>query len=96
MNRYVRVWVAALALSDSARREVQRLEGVSPRDGRRLAEARDVAETAAELVQRIATLHGNTVRVSEPPTADQRAQMGYFPTVLTTLQAKWRALGTRS
>ena len=96
LDRIATLYRDAAALSDSARTEVQRLEGVSPRDDRRLAEARDVAETAAELVQRIATLYGNTVRVSEPPTADQRAQMGYFPTVLTTLQAKWRALGTRS
>ena len=55
-----------------------------------------MAETAAELVQRIAALYGNTVRVSEPPTTDQRSQMGYFPTVLTTLRSRWLALGTRS
>jgi len=87
---------AASALADAARAEVKRLEAVTPRDERRLADTRDVAETAGELVQRLATLYGNLVRVSDRPTTDQRAQMGYFPTVLTTLQARWRALGTRS
>jgi len=96
LDRIATMYRAASALADTARAEVRRLEGASPRDERRLTEARDVAETAAELVQRIATLYGNTVRVSEPPTADQRAQMGYFPTVLSTLQVRWRALGTRS
>lgn len=96
LDRIAAMYRAAAALADTARTEVRRLERESPRDERRLAEAREVAETAAELVQRIATLYGNTVRVSEPPTADQRAQMGYFPTVLSTLQVRWRALGTRS
>ncbi|MEP7382310.1 MAG: hypothetical protein ABI910_11520 [Gemmatimonadota bacterium] len=96
LDRIAAMYREASALSDSARAEVKRLEGVTPIDERRLAEARVVAETAAELVQRIGALYGNTVRVSEPPTTDQRAQMGYFPTVLKTLQARWRALGTRS
>ena len=96
LDRIAALYREASALSDSARIEVQRLDATSPRDERRLAEARDVAETAAELVQRIAALYGNTVRVSEPPTTDQRSQMGYFPTVLTTLRSRWLALGTRS
>ena len=86
----------AASLSDSAKGEVKRLESATPRDERQVTEAKEVAETAAELVQRIAALYGNTVRVSEPPTTDQRAQMRYFPTVLRTLQVRWRALGTRS
>lgn len=96
LDRIASLYRAAAALTDTARAEVRRLEAATPRDERRLTETRDVAETAAELVQRLATLYGNTVRVSQPPTADQRAQMGYFPAVLTTLQARWRALGTRS
>ncbi len=96
LDRIAALYRDAAALSDSARTEVKRLEGATPRDERRLTEARDLAETAAELVQRIAALYGNTVRVSEPPTTDQRAQMGYFPTVLKTLQLRWAALGTRS
>ncbi len=96
VDRIAALYRDAASLADAARAELRRLEGASPRDERRLADTRDVAETAAELVQRLATLYGNTVRVSQPPTADQRAQMGYFPTVLTTLQARWRALGTRS
>lgn len=96
LDRIATLYREASAFSDSARAEVKRLEGATPRDERRLTETRDVAETAAELVQRIAALYGNTVRVSEPPTTDQRSQMGYFPTVLTTLRARWQALGTRS
>lgn len=96
LDRIAAMYREAAALSDTARKEVQRLERMTPRDERRFSEARDVAATAAELVDRIAALYGNTVRVSEPPTTDQRGQMGYFPTVLTTLQARWRALGTRS
>ena len=96
LDRIAALYRDAATLSDSARNEVKRLEGATPRDERRLTEARDLAETAAELVQRIAALYGNTVRVSEPPTTDQRAQMGYFPTVLTQLQVRWRALGTKS
>ncbi|MFP5356759.1 MAG: hypothetical protein ACLGIK_16770, partial [Gemmatimonadota bacterium] len=96
LDRIASLYRAASALADSARSEVKRLEGEAPRNDARLAEARDVAETAGELVQRLAALYGNVIRVSEPPTTDQRAQMGYFPTILTALQARWRALGTRS
>lgn len=96
LDRIALLYRDAAALADSTRGEVKRLEGTTPRDERRLTEARDLAETAAELVQRIAALYGNTVRVSEPPTTDQRSQQQYFPTVLKTLRQRWAALGTRS
>lgn len=85
----------AAALSDSAHAELKRLES-GKADERRLAEVRDIAETAGELVDRISALYGNVIRITEPPTADQRAQIGYFPTVLSAVQARWRALGTKS
>ncbi|MEP7343942.1 MAG: hypothetical protein ABI877_01685 [Gemmatimonadaceae bacterium] len=87
---------SSAAVADSARAERLRLEKSESADPQRLAEVKDIAETAAELVQRIAALYGNVLRVTEPPTTDQRSQMGYFPSVLTTLQLRWRALGTRS
>ena len=87
---------AAAALADSARAERLGLERNGSGDPARLTEIRDIAETAAELVQRVAALYGNVVRVSERPTTDQRSQMGYFPSVLKALQIRWRALGTRS
>ncbi|MEO7965809.1 MAG: hypothetical protein ABIT38_18005 [Gemmatimonadaceae bacterium] len=87
---------SASALADSARGERLRLEKDAGSDARRLAEVKDVQQTATELIARIAALYGNVVRVTEPPTTDQKAQEGYFPTVLKTLQARWRALGTRS
>lgn len=96
LDRIATLYRNASALADSARAERQRLEKSSAPDPARLAEARDVAETASELVQRIAALYGNVVRYSEPPTSDQRAQMGYFPTVLQTLRLRWRAMGTKS
>lgn len=96
LDRVAALYREASVLADSARAEVRQLEGATPRSEARLAEAREVAETAAELVQRVAALYGNLVRISETPTADQRAQMGYFPTVLETLKARWRSLGTRS
>jgi photosystem II stability/assembly factor-like uncharacterized protein len=96
LDRTADLYRASAAMADSARAERLRLERSGSADPRRLSEVRDIAETAAELVQRIGTLYGNVVRVTEPPTADQRSQMGYFPTVLTALQRRWRALGTRS
>jgi photosystem II stability/assembly factor-like uncharacterized protein len=87
---------SASALVDSARDERKRLESGGSTDARRLAEVKDVQETATQLVARISALYGNVVRVTAPPTSDQKAQEGYFPTVLKTLQARWRALGTRS
>jgi hypothetical protein len=87
---------SASALADSARAERQRLEKSASPDTRRLAEVRDVQETATELTARLAALYGNVIRKSEVPTTDQKAQQGYFPTVYKALQARWRALGTRS
>jgi hypothetical protein len=96
LDRIAALYRASSALADSARAAQRRLEQGGTADARRLAELKDVAETAAELVQRLAALYGNVIRVTEPPTTDQRSQMGYFPTVLTTLRQRWRALGTQS
>ncbi|MFN8579729.1 MAG: hypothetical protein U0163_01945 [Gemmatimonadaceae bacterium] len=96
LDRIATLYRGAAALADSARAERKRLEATSSADPRRLAEVKDIAETAAELVQRIAALYGNVVRFTEAPTADQRAQQGYFPTVLQSLRLRWNALGTRS
>ena len=43
-------------------------------------------KTVRELQDRIGTLYNNLLRGGGPPTADQRAQMRYFPTVLSRLQ----------
>ncbi|MBV6523048.1 MAG: hypothetical protein MNPFHGCM_03215 [Gemmatimonadaceae bacterium] len=96
LDRIATQYRASVALADSARAERTRLERDGTTDPRRLAEVRDIAETATELVERIAALYGNVVRVTESPTADQRAQAAYFPTVLRELQLRWRAAGTRS
>jgi photosystem II stability/assembly factor-like uncharacterized protein len=96
LDRTAILYREASALADSARAEKARMQQGGTTDPRRLEEVTDLAETATELVARIATLYGNVVRVTEPPTADQRAQMGYFPTVLSSVRARWRALGTRS
>ncbi len=88
---------AANAMADTTRREQQRLSALPEAERRRLAarvtEVSDIALTASELTQRVSTLYGNIVRVSEQPTADQRAQMGWFPTVLAEVVRRWRALG---
>lgn len=87
----------ASAMADSTRRERQRLSALPQAERERLAarvtEVDDLAVTASELTQRIATLYGNVIRVTEPPTADQRAQRAYFPTVLAEVVRRWRALG---
>lgn len=44
--------------------------------------------TARELQARLAALYGNVLRGNGPPTADQRKQMAYFPTVLRSLKAR--------
>jgi hypothetical protein len=84
-------------MADSTRRERQRLAALPQAERQRLAarvtELDDLAVTASELTQRIATLYGNVIRVTEPPTADQRAQRAYFPTVLAEVVRRWRALG---
>ena len=46
--------------------------------------------TARELQARLSTLYGNVLRGNGPPTADQRKQMAYFPTVLRELTARSR------
>ena len=97
LDRIAALYRGAAAIADSAQRERRRLAGLSDAErarlGRRVEEATDLAETATELVQRITTLYGNVVRFTEPPTADQRAQMSYFPTVLAEVTRRWRASG---
>ena len=48
----------------------------------------DLKRTIRELQDRVGTLYGNVLRGNGPPTADQRKQMGYFPTVLRDLRAR--------
>ncbi|MBC7898081.1 MAG: hypothetical protein H7066_21865, partial [Cytophagaceae bacterium] len=88
---------SASAMADSTRRERQRLAALPQAEQNRLAarvtELDDLAVTASELTQRIATLYGNVIRVTEPPTADQRAQRAYFPTVLALVVRGWRGFG---
>ena len=52
----------------------------------RLPAGSDSRKTATELLARVGTLYMNVVRGGGPPTADQRRQMAYFPTVLATLR----------
>jgi photosystem II stability/assembly factor-like uncharacterized protein len=61
----------------------------------RIEAVRDLAETAGELSQRVAALYGGMARVTALPTADQRAQAAYFPTVLRDLRARWTTLRGR-
>ena len=48
----------------------------------------ELKKTIRELQDRVGTLYNNVLRGGGPPTADQRAQMMYFPTVLTDLRRK--------
>lgn len=48
----------------------------------------EARKTAADLIARLATLYGSVMRGGGPPTADQRAQMAYFPTVLADLRRR--------
>lgn len=97
LDEVAALYRSSAAKADTTRREQRRIaalpEAERRRLGARVAEIDDVALTASELEARIATLYGNVVRFSEPPTADQRAQMGYFPTVLADVIRRWRALG---
>ncbi len=97
LDEVASLYRSANAMADTTRREQRRVaalpEAERRRLGTRVTEIDDVALTAAELTARIATLYGNVIRFSEPPTADQRAQMGYFPTVLADVIRRWRALG---
>jgi hypothetical protein len=49
---------------------------------------RELLATARELQDRVGSLYGTVLRGGGPPTADQRKQMAYFPTVLRTLQGR--------
>jgi hypothetical protein len=48
----------------------------------------ELRRTIRELQDRVGTLYGNVQRGNGPPTADQRKQMAYFPTVLRDLRAR--------
>ncbi len=48
----------------------------------------DLKATIRELQDRVGTLYGGVLRNGGPPTADQRRQMAYFPTVLATLRQR--------
>ncbi|MBC7843726.1 MAG: hypothetical protein H7099_15505, partial [Gemmatimonadaceae bacterium] len=48
----------------------------------------ELKKTIRELQDRVGTLYNNLLRGGGPPTADQRAQMAYFPTVLADLRLK--------
>ena len=48
----------------------------------------ELKKSARELLDRIGALYNAVSRGGVPPTADQRAQMAYFPTVLTSLRAR--------
>jgi photosystem II stability/assembly factor-like uncharacterized protein len=97
LDRIAALYRSATSMSDSAGNERRRLAGLPEAERTRLAgrvaEADDLALTSSELVQRIATLYGNVIRFTGPPTTDQRAQLEYFPTVLEQVTRRWRALG---
>ena len=48
----------------------------------------ELKKTARELQDRVGSLYNAVMRGGAPPTADQRMQMAYFPTVLVTLRLK--------
>lgn len=48
----------------------------------------ELKKTARELQDRVGSLYNAVMRGGAPPTADQRAQMAYFPTVIVSLRAK--------
>ena len=48
----------------------------------------ELTKTVRELQDRVGSLYGAVLRGGGPPTADQRKQMAYFPTVLTTLRPR--------
>ncbi len=96
IDQIAQLYRDARSVADSARREQQRMNALSEAEkksqAKRLTEVNDLAVTAGELVARVTTLYGNVLRYSETPTTDQKAQMAYFPTVLQSVQARWRAL----
>ena len=87
------------AVATAIRAERDRLaklaEGERTAQATRVAAVRDLAEVAGDLSARVASLYGGMVRATALPTADQRAQAAYFPTVLAELRAKWGALQGR-
>ena len=48
----------------------------------------ELKATIRELQERVGTLYGNVTRNGSAPTADQRRQMAYFPTMLRTLRQR--------
>lgn len=98
VDRIAALYRNASAYADSTRREFTRLTALPEAERQRLSgrisDADDLALQASELLARIATLYANVVRFTGPPTADQRAQMGYFPTVLAEVMQRWRAINT--
>ncbi len=50
----------------------------------------ELPKTVRELQDRVGTLYGNVLRGNGPPTADQRRQMAYFPSVLRDLRTRSR------
>jgi len=56
------------------------------------AETKELHETLVELQHRIGTLYGAVNASTQRPTADQRAQMAYFPTLIKELEPRVEAL----
>ena len=48
----------------------------------------ELKKTIRELLERVGTLYNAVLRGGGPPTADQRSQMAYFPTLLPALRAR--------
>lgn len=48
----------------------------------------ELKKSTRELLDRVGTLYNNVSRGGLPPTADQRAQMAYFPTIVSSLRAR--------
>ncbi len=48
----------------------------------------ELKKSTRELLDRVGALYNNVSRGGQPPTADQRAQMAYFPTIVTSLRAR--------
>ena len=48
----------------------------------------ELKKSTRELLDRVGALYNNVMRGGRPPTADQRAQMTYFPTIVTSLRAR--------
>ncbi len=48
----------------------------------------ELKKSTRELLDRVGALYNNVSRGGQPPTADQRAQMAYFPTIVSSLRAR--------